>query len=133
MLNTIIKYLKTHKIVLFLNLATVILFVCLRLNDVTTHEAIVVDLKQSILKEKTNRQCEIAETRLMIKVSAFSKSNIVPNAQIEVSIMAAYNVALQLASEKDVRCLIMESLGDSMLEAYKAGVSDAKKNSFGSF
>jgi len=127
MLN-VTNFLKKHTALLSINLAIVIFFSSLYVYDHIQVKSSIINLEQSIKDEKTSRVCNEAETRLSNKIATMKFNSPIKNIQVSIDIQASYEVALNLAIKKDLRCILMEELGDSMLSSYQAGVKDGTKN-----
>ncbi len=121
----------TYKIPLAVIGLSVLVFVAsLYVHDRVQVRQSIVDLKQTIAEERVARKCSETANRLIYKIDAMKKFTNSGNVQISIDIIASYGVALDLADKNDIRCVIMEEMGDSMLRAYKAGVKNGTKNSY---
>jgi hypothetical protein len=129
MLRGIRKYINTHIVLIVLNAAFVIFASSLYMYDRIQVRSSIVNLEQTITIEKNARVCGEATTRLITKLTAMKMGHTISNVQISFDILASYEVALDLSLKRDIRCIMMEEMGDSMMRAYKAGVKDGAKNS----
>lgn len=118
------KFINSNPIKIALGAALITFFTSLYIYDRLQVTKSIVRLEAMVAKEKVARQCGEASARLMLKIGAAQHKEI--NAT-SIEILASYEVALNLAMSKDIRCLMMEEMGDAMQRAYKAGYKDGEK------
>lgn len=119
----------SHPAFMAVSAALVIFLTSLFIYDRIQIRTSIINLTQTVVDEKIARRCSESESRLILKISVLQKFTNATNLQITSDILASYQVALSLAEKGDLRCVIMEEMGDSMLRAYRAGVKDGAKNS----
>ena len=124
------KIFKAHSAIAAVCFALLIFITSLYAYDRMQLRTSIVNLEQTISEERIARKCGESEARLVMKINAMKKIVSAVNIQISIDIIASYEVALNLAEKKDMRCVLMEEMGDSMMRAYRAGVKDGSKNSY---
>ena len=122
------KTIHSHPALMAVSAAVVIFLTSLFIYDRIQIRNSIINLNQTVVEERVARKCSESASRLVMKISAIQKFN-TTNLQITSDILASYQVALSLAEKDDLRCVIMEEMGDSTLRAYRAGVKDGAKNS----
>jgi len=130
MLKEIVNYIKTHTILIALNIMVLTFVSSVYIYDHFQVQNEIISLADIIHHESVDRKCSAAGDRLLIKIGALTRSNAIPNSQVSDEVMAAYQVGLGLATKDDIRCLIMEHMGDMIWFAYRAGVKDGTKNNY---
>ena len=130
MLKEILVYIKTHTILIALNVMVVAFVSSLYVYDHFQVQDEIISVVDIVHQEMVDRKCAAAADRLLLKMNTLDKPNAMPNQEVLEEVLAAYQVALALAFKDNIECLILEHTGDSMLFAYKAGYKDGTKNNY---
>ena len=130
MLKEIVNYIKTHTVLIALNIMVLTFVSSVYIYDHFQVQHQIISVVDIVHQESVDRKCSASADRLLVKIGSISRPNAIPNSQVFYEVMAAYQVGLQLAFKDDIGCLILEHTGDLILLSYRLGVKDGSKNNY---